>query len=344
MAEKLGQNRWFHRGWTLQELLAPLRMKFFWSDWSQVTEKRFDIDRSVMRSAGTMSRLLAMAAGVDAESLYCYKPSPAHARRVFGWISRRNTTRPEDIAYCLLGLLDVQLPTAYGEGRERAFYRVQVECSQQTGNRDLFIWTTEGSTKRSRWNSMFSNEPSACPEEFMLPNESFRTNRIFHDKGNDIDSSFTLTNRGLRISLILLSIRSEGCRLISEHVDHLFGHDVSLEVPSIVGVVQFHLCPSFDTGVNDELYGNLKIGILGTFTKKLQWSMGWGKSEWELDLDVSDDDSPPEEPLRHGGIPAFVILLKRVSKASPRYVRLGCKRVYCPASVLLQKPETIFIA
>ena len=43
-----------------------------------------------------------------------------------GWASRRQTTRTEDIAYCLLGIFDVHMPLLYGEG-EKAFVRLQEE-------------------------------------------------------------------------------------------------------------------------------------------------------------------------------------------------------------------------
>jgi len=42
------------------------------------------------------------------------------------WASSRQTTRPEDLAYSLLGILGVHMPLLYGEGK-RAFKRLQEE-------------------------------------------------------------------------------------------------------------------------------------------------------------------------------------------------------------------------
>ena len=41
------------------------------------------------------------------------------------WSNKRQTTREEDIAYCLLGIFDVDLTPRYGEGKERASSRLQ---------------------------------------------------------------------------------------------------------------------------------------------------------------------------------------------------------------------------
>ena len=41
------------------------------------------------------------------------------------WASDRETTRPEDSAYCLLGIFGVNMPLLYGEGA-KAFLRLQV--------------------------------------------------------------------------------------------------------------------------------------------------------------------------------------------------------------------------
>lgn len=40
------------------------------------------------------------------------------------WAASRETKRLEDMAYCLLGIFNVNMPLLYGEGR-RAFIRLQ---------------------------------------------------------------------------------------------------------------------------------------------------------------------------------------------------------------------------
>ncbi|KAF4604469.1 hypothetical protein EYR40_003243 [Pleurotus pulmonarius] len=149
---------------------------------------------------------LAEITKVDKHSLRHYQPNPANARNIFNWVSGRETSRAEDMSYCLLGLLDIQMPIAYGEGPERAFFRLQVECIRFVDDRSLFLWNGP----RSRWNSMFAGVPSAFkdfPKDLGDP-RSLSSNHLFkhyqHKKG--MDPSFSLTNCGLRIMVALHSV------------------------------------------------------------------------------------------------------------------------------------------
>ncbi|KAF2822684.1 hypothetical protein CC86DRAFT_448373 [Ophiobolus disseminans] len=53
----------------------------------------------------------------------------------------------EDMAYCLLGLLQVNMPMLYGEGH-RAFHRLQLEIIQQTNEHSIFAWEPSIETSR----------------------------------------------------------------------------------------------------------------------------------------------------------------------------------------------------
>jgi hypothetical protein len=55
------------------------------------------------------------------------------------WVSKRNTTREEDIVYCLLGIFDINMPLLYGEGR-RAFIRLQEEIMRRRVDYSIFLW------------------------------------------------------------------------------------------------------------------------------------------------------------------------------------------------------------
>ncbi|KAK5625832.1 hypothetical protein RRF57_001548 [Xylaria bambusicola] len=57
----------------------------------------------------------------------------------FSWASKRQTTRTEDMAYCLLGIFNVNMPLIYGEGR-RAFMRLQEEIAKESYDLSLFAW------------------------------------------------------------------------------------------------------------------------------------------------------------------------------------------------------------
>jgi hypothetical protein len=51
----------------------------------------------------------------------------------------RETTREEDVAYCLLGIFDINMPLLYGEGG-KAFKRLQEEITKQSTDQSLFAW------------------------------------------------------------------------------------------------------------------------------------------------------------------------------------------------------------
>ncbi|KAI1398792.1 heterokaryon incompatibility protein-domain-containing protein [Hypoxylon fuscum] len=120
---------WFKRGWTLQELLAPRSIEFYNADWCFLAFKILITDH------------LSDITGIDTYSLIAVdsiwsKPVGTRMR----WAAERETTRLEDIAYCLLGILDINMPLIYGEG-EKAFLRLQEEICRQTTDMSLFAWT-----------------------------------------------------------------------------------------------------------------------------------------------------------------------------------------------------------
>jgi hypothetical protein len=55
------------------------------------------------------------------------------------WASKRQTTRLEDFAYCLLGIFDVAMPMLYGEGT-KAFVRLQEEIMKKDDDHSIFAW------------------------------------------------------------------------------------------------------------------------------------------------------------------------------------------------------------
>lgn len=108
------QSRWFTRGWTLQELLAPEDVRFYSSEWTLICTKleNYEVISSITRIAEP--HLVGKS----------FSSAPVGER--MSWAAERTTTRREDIAYCLLGLFSIHMPILYGE-RERAFLRLQEE-------------------------------------------------------------------------------------------------------------------------------------------------------------------------------------------------------------------------
>lgn len=104
------RSRWFTRGWTLQELLAPSRLVFFDKHWRAIGEAG-DLKAIIGVITKIRRELIAGHAG-SVHQLLCR----ASIAERMSWASRRHTTRPEDMAYCLLGIFDIQMPMIYGEG------------------------------------------------------------------------------------------------------------------------------------------------------------------------------------------------------------------------------------
>ncbi|KAL6244535.1 hypothetical protein RBB50_008777 [Rhinocladiella similis] len=99
--------RWMSRGWTLQELIAPRDLRFYNNSWEYVDNKK-----SLMQEIREIT-------AINYEVLNdCGALSDVPVARRMSWASHRETTRVEDIAYCLLGIFDVNIPLLYGEGGE----------------------------------------------------------------------------------------------------------------------------------------------------------------------------------------------------------------------------------
>lgn len=116
--QDMQRSRWFTRGWTLQELVAPRTVEFYSQDWSLIGDKN---NHSGLR------KLISSITGIDEAVLDGSRSlqSLGVAERMH-WASRRVTTRLEDQAYCLMGMFDINMPLLYGEG-SKAFIRLQEE-------------------------------------------------------------------------------------------------------------------------------------------------------------------------------------------------------------------------
>lgn len=120
------QSRWFKRGWTLQELIASKAIHFYDSSWTCIGNK-VDLGKEISRTTRIDVRVLRNQSLLHEVSI---------ARRM-SWAARRQTTRVEDIAYCLLGIFDVNMPLLYGEG-QKAFIGLQEEIMRQNYDQTLF--------------------------------------------------------------------------------------------------------------------------------------------------------------------------------------------------------------
>ncbi|KAI0324844.1 hypothetical protein GY45DRAFT_1331110 [Cubamyces sp. BRFM 1775] len=122
------QSTWHKRGWTLQELLAPAVVVFFSEEWSIVGTKH--TLATLISEITTIHRdVLTFQRNLDDFSIACR----------MSWAATRKTTKEEDEAYSLLGILGVNMPTTYGEGRY-AFIRLQEEILKHVPDQTIFVW------------------------------------------------------------------------------------------------------------------------------------------------------------------------------------------------------------
>jgi hypothetical protein len=77
---------------------------------------------------------------IDTGILTCGDPTLCNAAEKMSWMAHRRTTRPEDMAYCLMGLFGINMSTIYGEGGPKAFQRLQVEILQRDGDATIFLY------------------------------------------------------------------------------------------------------------------------------------------------------------------------------------------------------------
>jgi hypothetical protein len=119
----LRNSRWFTRGWTLQELLAPKIVVFYTSEHVRLGDKT-----SLMHNIHEIT-------GIAVDALQGRSLEDFSTEKRFQWVEKRETTEEEDIAYCLLGIFNVSLPLIYGEGRENAMRRLRREIRDKASDK-----------------------------------------------------------------------------------------------------------------------------------------------------------------------------------------------------------------
>ena len=122
------ESRWFTRGWTLQELIAPAFLEFFSLEGKLIGDKR------------SLEQQIYQITGIPLQALRGNPLSNFTIAERFSWAAKRDTTRKEDRAYCLLGLFDVSMPLIYGEG-EKALTRLQDEIERKSEGESLLFNT-----------------------------------------------------------------------------------------------------------------------------------------------------------------------------------------------------------
>ncbi|KAL8662320.1 MAG: hypothetical protein Q9202_004849 [Teloschistes flavicans] len=170
-------SQWFTRGWTLQELLAPRELIFLDRNWKTIGSKK------------SLKDDVSQAAHITKRDLTVYDARQLSIAKKLSWLSRRKTTRVEDMAYCMLGLCGVNMPLLYGEG-ERAFIRLQHEIIKTSDDESIFAWFCRyGSDEQA------SSILAPSPEAFK------RSGHIVAHFPMTGKRPFSITNKGLQYQI-----------------------------------------------------------------------------------------------------------------------------------------------
>jgi len=223
LKESLARSRWFTRGWTLQELLAPFDVGFYAADWSFLGTKHdlssaissiTGIDEEYLQSRTSLTestvRSESESDGTDGETPETAAANRARARRSFSkalssasiaermsWLAGRKTKRQEDMAYCMLGIFDINMPLLYGE-RSKAFIRLQEEIMKVSDDHSIFAWLLkpDSATSGTRRNSLLCPDPSGFSGHgHFIPPDGLGWQR---------PSPYSITRAGLSIRLPII--------------------------------------------------------------------------------------------------------------------------------------------
>lgn len=183
-------SRWFTRGWTLQELIAPMNVLFYDSCWRRLGSKT------------ELGKMLSMITSIPKRVLVdptCLRQFSVAER--MSWACDRQTTRSEDIAYSLLGIFDVNMPLLYGEGM-KAFLRLQQEILSNSTDQSIFAWADTDISYLDRC-SLLARSPAyfRAAHKMNLPALHYAMH---------YGAGLTMTNQGLQLELFLTPVDKEG--------------------------------------------------------------------------------------------------------------------------------------
>ncbi|KAL5088552.1 hypothetical protein Trisim1_006509 [Trichoderma cf. simile WF8] len=205
---KFQRSRWFQRGWTLQELLAPKMMRFYGAiSPSDVNSRRATVGTHLVQewrllgNKGSMSTTIASITGIPRH--YLLGIAALHTASIaqrMSWAAHRDTKRKEDLAYCLLGIFNITMPMIYGEGGEQAFFRLQEQIMKVTRDDSILAWGlgTDDSSTNDAGNTTAGRIVAKAPADF-----AHSGNIIQRDQTLKYTSSVDMSGGSIRAHLPL---------------------------------------------------------------------------------------------------------------------------------------------
>ncbi|CAN9307677.1 unnamed protein product [Alternaria alternata] len=165
--EEFRRSRWFTRGWTLQELLAPRVVSFYSGDWAHLGD-RYNLKQLIHEITNIPCPALA-GAPLDAFGV----------EERLSWSSERQTTREEDKAYSLLGIFGIFTFLNYGEGETNAFKRLRKAIAE-----DLQEPSQPQASARSLGGRIVTCTPAVRKPSYYIP---FPKNRYFVGRREELE-------------------------------------------------------------------------------------------------------------------------------------------------------------
>ncbi|KAF8191311.1 hypothetical protein BJ912DRAFT_902550 [Pholiota molesta] len=204
---------WFKRGWTLQELIAPKNMQFYGRDWTRLTPSVWDNDKA----NPIIQEIIRSVTGIEAKELLSFDPLKGSGVLTrMRWAASRQTTRGEDRAYSLMGIFGVNFSISYGEGAERAFFRLieAIISSRHTSHIiQVLHWAGAAISDRIHTSHLIPSKPECYVSENAEVNAS-------PDIIPTLLEPMVLTHLGLRARLLLIHVHTVVVPLDNQHYHH----------------------------------------------------------------------------------------------------------------------------
>ncbi|ETS80244.1 hypothetical protein PFICI_07773 [Pestalotiopsis fici W106-1] len=201
--DKFASSRWFRRGWTLQELIAPKQLIFYDRHWETVG-LRAEMATYISGLTSIDSNILVSMQNRGPRMLHLVLERYSISQKM-SWAANRETAREEDIAYCLLGIFDVNMPLLYGEG-PKAFKRLQEEILKKFNDPSILVFD-----RSLNWGSSTLLAPSPRP---------FSTEAPLYTNPEEVHA-VQLTEAGLKIDMFMCPLTDVKGN-VSEN-DHFLG-------------------------------------------------------------------------------------------------------------------------
>ena len=198
LLDHLKDDPWFTRGWTLQELLAPTKIKLYGRDWTPINSSRSIRNDKEDES---IRRMIEEVTGIPGDDIRLFHPSCDRVSEKMTWMAPRQTTRIEDIAYSLIGIFDITMSISYGEG-PWGFHRLMEVVAQRCFDPGFFAWCGTPSP----YSLALPGSPSCYKLDpvraGLLRLRGFEVSSQVHSG----DPSYNMTKTGLAVKVLILPI------------------------------------------------------------------------------------------------------------------------------------------